>query len=74
MLLKKYRTLRAHHWATLQMYDAIVIVARLIPLFQDGSFVSSTALYADDQNKDEPISTRVLNLLFHGLAIKVIKK
>jgi hypothetical protein len=74
MLFKKYRTLRAHHRATFQMYDTTVMVAKLIPFFQDGRFVSSTALYADDQNKDEPISACVLNLRFHGLAIKVIKK
>jgi len=74
MLLKKYGTFLAHHGAALQMQDTIVIVASLIPLFQDWGFVSSTALDDGDQNKDEPVIASSLNLRFHGIAIKVIKK
>jgi hypothetical protein len=71
MLLEKYAAFLAYYRASLQMYDTIVMVVELIPLFQHWGFVSPTALYTSDQNKNEPVISSGLNVGFHGIAIKV---
>ena len=70
MLLKKHRKFLAHHRATLQMYNTVLV--GFMPMIQYGRFVRSAALEADNQNKDEPIITGGLNVRFHGIAIKVM--
>ena len=72
MLLKKYGAFPAFYRATLQVHNTIVIVVKLIPLFQHWRFVSSAALDGGDQNQDEPVIASDLNFRFHGIAIKVM--